>query len=217
MHRVHMLHGTFRNISFFVGMCLLAALGAQAQKAPSAALQPGSSIDLAATYSPERAELAPGNCGCFWLQGGGVDAAYTFWKGLGAAVSLTGNHAGNVAPGVDINKITFTAGPRFTRAVWSGHGKHQRLQLFGQALFGDAHGFNGVYPAPSSVKSSADSLAIRTGGGLNLFLSKNLGLRVLEVDYVRSALPNNAADTQNDVQFSFGVVYRLGIPGRHPR
>ncbi len=42
----------------------------------------------------------------FWIKGGGANAAVTFWNGFGIAASLTGDHASNVTPGVDANKIT---------------------------------------------------------------------------------------------------------------
>jgi hypothetical protein len=171
------------------------------------------SADLSETYSLERAKLAPGPCGCFWMQGAGVDAAVTFWKGLGLAAAFAGEHAGNVQPGVDVNKIDFAAGPRYTYTAWKGHAAdtdQRRLQVFGQGLFGYMHGFDGVYPAPGGVTSSAGSLAIEAGGGLNLFFTKRLGVRLLEVQYVRSALPNTASNTQNDLRLSFGLVYHLG-------
>src|ERR1700730_8978800 len=76
------------------------SLWAQAPKAPVF-------IDMSVTYAAERAQIAPGHCGCFWLQGGGADVALTFWKGFGAAASLTGDHISNYSPGLDINKIAY--------------------------------------------------------------------------------------------------------------
>jgi hypothetical protein len=70
---------SIRGSLFLMGACLLTGMGAWAQ-ASSAVQQSQVSTDLAVTYSLERSELAPGDCGCFWLQGGGVDAAVTFWK-----------------------------------------------------------------------------------------------------------------------------------------
>jgi hypothetical protein len=170
------------------------------------------STDVAVTYAPERAQIAPGNCGCFWLNGGGVDAAATFWKDIGVAASFTGSHASTVAPDVEVNKIAFTAGPRFTytwpsRAVVTGQ---RNVQIFGQGLFGAVHGFDGVYPTSFGVTSSVNSLAIEVGGGLNLLLTRNLGVRLLKAEYVRTALPNNASNTQNDIRLSFGLVLHLG-------
>jgi hypothetical protein len=100
------------------GACLFAGIGAGSQ-IPGAVQQSQISTDLAVTYSLERSELAPEDCGCFWLQGGGVDLAVTFWKGLGVAASLTGSHTANIAPGVNANKIALAGGPRFTYNAWT--------------------------------------------------------------------------------------------------
>jgi hypothetical protein len=69
------------------------------------------------------------------------------------------------------------------------------------------HGFNGVYPASSSTTSSANAFALQAGGGFNYYLTKQWGLRLFEADYVRTALPNNAANIQNDLRLGFGVTY----------
>jgi hypothetical protein len=167
--------------------------------------------DLAFTYNIERAELAPGNCGCFWLQGGGVDAALSMHSGIGIAAAFNSGRAGKVAPGIEVEKIQYVAGPRYT---FTAHGKSAeplaRLQIFGQALFGGVRGFNGAYPSPTGLNSSAHSYAIETGGGMNLLFAHNVGLRLVEADYVRNALPNNGSNTQNDARIAFGVTWRFG-------
>jgi len=207
---------------FLVCASLLSGTSVWAQKNPAPAPKSQISTDLSVTYSLERANLTPGTCGCFWLQGAGADAAVTFWKGLGLAAAFVGEHAGSVAPGVDVNKVAFTAGPRYTYTAWKGHAAAtdpidpRRLQIFGQGLFGYVHGFNGAYPAAGGVTSSAGSLAIEAGGGLNLFFTRKLGVRLLQAEYVRSALPNNASNTQNDIRLSFGLVYHLGVTAPPP-
>jgi hypothetical protein len=148
----------------------------------------------------------------FWFKGGAADAAVTFKSGMGIAVSLTGDHASNVSPGVDANKITYLAGPRYAWTAWQGHATaadNRRLQIFGQGLFGWTHGFNGYYPAIPAATSSAKSLAMQAGGGLNYYLTRNFGLRLLEADYVRTALPNAAANIQNDLRLSAGVTWHI--------
>jgi hypothetical protein len=151
--------------------------------------------------------------GSFWFKGGGADAAVTFRNGLGIAASLTGDHASNVTPGLDVNKFTYLAGPRYTWTALQGHAgdtDQRRLQIFGQGLFGWTHGFNGLYPAIPAATSSAGSYAVQAGGGLNLYLTRNFGLRLLEADYVRTALPNGAANIQNDMRLSCGLTYHVG-------
>jgi hypothetical protein len=170
------------------------------------------STDLAVTFAVEHSQVVPGQTG-FWFKGGGADIAFTFKNGLGFAASLSGDHASNVTTGIDANKMTYLGGPRYTWTAWQGHAKaadNRRLQIFGQGLFGWTHGFNGYYPALPAATSSAGSAALQAGGGLNLYLTRNFGLRLLEADYVRTALPNAAANIQNDMRLSFGLTYHLG-------
>ena len=201
------------------GKVLLASVFAVASPSLWAqALQGPAFVDMSVTYAAERAQIAPGNCSCFWLQGGGADVALTFWKGFGAAASLTGAHVSNYAPGLDINKIAYLGGPRYTHTVWTrgaGSGQRPRLQIFGEALFGGVHAFSGAFPSSVGITTTANSFALQTGGGINLFLSRSIGVRLLEADYVRTQLPNNYSRSQNDVRLAFGVTYHFGsAPGR---
>lgn len=41
------------------------------------------------------------------------------WE-AGLAAAFTGGRASNVTPGVDVNKISFLVGPRYTYTVWTG-------------------------------------------------------------------------------------------------
>jgi hypothetical protein len=151
--------------------------------------------------------------GSFWFKGGGADVAVTFRNGLGIAASLTGDHASNVTPGLDASKFTYLAGPRYTWTAWQDHAgaaEQRRLQIFEQGLFGWTHGFNGLYPALPAATFNAGSYAVQAGGGLNLYLTKNFGLRLLEADYVRTNLPNGAANIQHDLRLSAGVTYHVG-------
>jgi hypothetical protein len=172
-------------------------------------------VDLALTYTAERAKIANTDCGCFWLQGGSVNGGVTLFRGLGIAANLTGEHSSDIAPGVDLNKIAFMAGPRYTLRTsrWTNSFLHPRhgTSVFGEALFGTAHGFDSVFPTLSATTSSATAFSMQIGGGLNVALARGFGLRALEVDYVRTTLPNGASNTQNDLRLSFGVSYHLRI------
>jgi len=193
-----------------IGAFLLTEAAAWAQQAPKPGKQLPVSVDLAVTYSPERGELAPGNCGCFWLQGAGVDAGVTLWKGLGVAAGISSGVASNIKPGVDIRKIQF--GPRYTHTAWTGHNgsANRSLQLFGQGLFGGVHAYGGIFPGTNGTTTTAGSYEVQAGGGLNLSFQKSLGFRLFEADYVRTALPNNGSNIQNDLRLSFGVTFHLG-------
>ena len=165
------------------------------------------SVDLAVTYTAERAKIATAGCGCFWLQGGSVNGAIRIFRGLSVATNLTGEHASAVGGGVDINKLAFMAGPR-----WTNHwlGDRHKTSVFGEALFGIAHGFDSIFPTTSGIESSANSFSLQVGGGLNIMIARRFGLRALEIDYVRTSLPNSASNTQNDLRLAMGVSYHLG-------
>ena len=146
------------------------------------------------------------------MKGAGADAAFTFWKGFGIVVSLTGEHASNYTHNLDVNKVAYLAGPRYTYTAWanqSGATATPRFQVFGEGLFGGVHAFNGAFPTGSIINSNAGSYALQTGGGLNVFFFKNYSVRMLEADYVRTALPNGASNIQNDLRLSFGVSYHM--------
>jgi hypothetical protein len=190
------------------------AAAAQApQPAPTPAPQPAKTpaFTLAVTYAPEYAQLAPGLCGCFWMQGAGMDAGLRLHKDFGLAVSISGAHVANAAPGVDVNRIVYLAGERYTHAsTLKQAARGRQLEYFGQWLLGSSHGFDGVYPGAGGARSSANAFAMQGGGGVNLYLNPRVGLRLLEAEYLRSDLPNGASNTQNDLRLAFGVSYRIG-------
>jgi hypothetical protein len=194
-----------------VSACILAST-AGAQQKYFADNRQSVSADVAVTFTLERADVVPTQC-CFWLKGGGADAAFTFWKGLGLAASVTGDQVSNYAPGYDVNKIAILVGPRYTRTLWANSargGYRNRFQVYGDGLFGEVHAFDGTFPSASDFKSTAGSVALQTGGGVNMLLSRNFGIRVIEADYVRTLLPNGSANVQNDLRLAFGVTYHLG-------
>jgi outer membrane immunogenic protein len=165
------------------------------------------SIDLGITYSTEHAQLAPGTCGCFWLQGGGGDAALTLWKGFGVAAAVTGELVSNYSPGVDFSKVSYMGGPRYTHSGWRRADVPGRLQIFGEGLFGAVHALSGAFPSGGGVVGTANSFAFEAGGGVNVLFTRSMSVRVLEVDYVRTQLPNGYANTQNDLRLAVGVSY----------
>jgi len=197
--------------------CLLAgsAVWAQQSQKPAGRV----STDLAFTFAAERAQVLPNTC-CFWLKGVGADASFNFWKGMGVAGALNSGTAANVEPGVDVKKISYLAGPRYTYTAWRGKARpngERRLQVFAQGLFGGVHGYAGLYPSATGSTSKANSFALQTGGGLNYYLTKGFGFRPIEVDFVRSELPNSTTDVQSDLRLSFGLTFHFQEFERAPR
>jgi outer membrane immunogenic protein len=157
---------------------------------------------VAVTYDLERAKTAQTGGIGFWLQGGGIDVAVPVYKRFSIAGSFSGEHAANFQPGVNLGKLSYLVGPRYTLGG-------SRLQVFGQGLFGGVHAFDSIFPTAGGVVSTANSYAMQLGGGIDAPLRHGFGIRVVQLDYVRTALPNNGTNSQNDFRLGFGVSYKF--------
>jgi hypothetical protein len=190
-----------RNCMALIGALLLGAMAASAQTVAQVRNGHFGTPVVAVTYDLERAKTA-GIAGGFWLQGGGVNVAVPFYRGLSLAGSFSGAHASNIQPGVNLSKLTYLVGPRYTFG-----GPH--IQIFGEGLFGGTHGFDGIFPVAVGITPTANSYAMQFGGGLDIALRNGFGVRVLELDYEHTALPNNGTSSQNDLRLAFGLCYRF--------
>jgi peptidoglycan-associated lipoprotein len=162
-----------------------------------------SHVSLAVTYSADRTNLTTGSS--FWMQGGCAELSGNLPHGFGVVADVTGLHAGSISStAVPLSLVAFTFGPRFTwRSPWRPE-RHD-MSLFGQALLGEAHGFDSIFPSSSGVSSSASSLALQAGGGMDLGLKRHVSLRLLQVDWLRTQLPNGGTNVQNHFRISTGV------------
>jgi len=160
-------------------------------------------LDLAVTYNATMSNSISGKS--FWMQGGSAQLHGQFYRGLGVVADIAGTHVGNInSTGVELDMVTATFGPRYT---WSP--AHARYALFGQALVGDAFGFNSVFPGVSAATASSYNLAVKAGGGLNVAFSPRIALRAFEADWLRAQLPNATTNVQNNVSLGAGVVVRF--------
>ena len=158
-------------------------------------------VDMAFTFDAQHREIVTG--GTFWEPGAGMDLSATIYHGLGAAIAISGGHTGNIAnSGVALTTITTTFGPRYT---WS----HHKVAVFGQALVGESHGINSVFPNPGGAVAAWDTLALQTGGGLDLRISHRFAVRALEASWVRTQFPNATTNVQNSLQLGAGIVWRV--------
>jgi outer membrane immunogenic protein len=206
--------------AFLIAAPAALALASLALASPASAQQSGGEgsrvppIDITATYTAEHAKISPsGDCGCFWMQGGSGEANIYVYRGLSVAAELTGSRVGNVTPGVDISQIAVMGGPRYTFGTsrWTDRifGSQHRTSFFGEALFGGVHAFDGVYPSSTGLKTTASAFSMQVGGGFNIRLARNFGLRAFEVDYVRTSLPNGTTDSQHDLRLAAGISYQI--------
>ncbi len=167
-------------------------------------------LDLALTYNAEYVRVAPGTCNCFWMQGSAAELSATLWKGWGVSAQTGFNVMSGYAPGLNLKKFDFMAGPRYLHSVYMlKGGKAGTLDLFGEGLFGTAHAYDGAFPSAVGLNQTATSFSLAVGGGANLNLGRRLGWRLLQADYVRTTMPNNYSNTQNDLRLGSGLVIRF--------
>jgi hypothetical protein len=191
-----------------IAMAMIAASLAAplaAQNAASSAGERDSSgvghLEVAVTYDATLSNMVGGSS--FWMQGGHVETEGSFYRGLGVVADVGGTHAANInSAGAGLDLVTATFGPRYT---WS----HHRSGLFGQVLVGEAWGMNSTFPNPAGATTSANSLALEAGGGVNLALSPHFALRAFQANWFRTQLPNGASNLQNNLRLGAGFVFRF--------
>lgn len=186
-----------RTAKLLIGALLGAAVTASAQ----------SKIDASVSYELQRSNGPAGECGCFNLQGGRADGSYRVFRRFAIAGEISGTHASNIAgSGLDLSLLTYMAGPRYSLHLKQG------LKPFAQFLIGGVHGFDSIFPHAGGPLSSANSFALTAGGGLDYGLSRHIDVRVVQIDYLKTYLPNNATDEQNNLRIGAGIVFRLKLP-----
>ena len=161
------------------------------------------SLEVSVMYTSLLTNVVRANM--FWMQGGAIQVDGQFWHGLGVEADVSGLHAQNANnAGVGLDMVTAIFGPRYT---WSP--AHRRIAVFGHALAGEVNGFNSVFPTAGATSSSADSVAVQVGGGVDLRLKHRLSLRVFEADWLRTQLPNADTNVQNSLRLAAGAVVRF--------
>ena len=186
-----------------VAVCSLAGAFAWGQQDKSLSKQATSFLDVAVTYNAMPSNTVSTNN--FWMQGGNVQVHGQFWRGLGLVGDFSILHTGNEhGSGVGLDMMTITFGPRYT---WTA--PHHRYSLFGQALGGEAIGYNSVFPFATGAKSSDSDVALKIGGGVNVPVTRNFAVRALEADWMRTQLVNSTNNVQNNLRLGAGVVWRF--------
>ena len=185
-----------------LGAAVLAPLAASAQH----------SGDFALTYTQEKAKFSGNYCQCFTMRGATADFAYSFWHGIGVSTSGQGLAVSNLNGNIDIHQITFMVGPRYTYNV----GRidpvvdTRRGGIFIDGKVGYTFATAGLYPVNGTLTDHASGLTYQVGGGINLNLYHRFELRLIEVDAVRTQLPNGANNQQDSLRMAAGVNVHLG-------
>lgn len=192
---------SIRSTVLLAAMFALAGLTAWSQARSQAEGKPPS-LQVAVLYSSLGANTITGDG--FWAQGVTFQPEQHLLRGVSAIADISITHTGSMqSSGVGLSLLTTTFGPRYT---WYGP---RGASLYGHALVGRAFGMDSVFPAPGAASTSAGSVAYGFGGGANYKLRPRITLRVLEVGWVHTELPNLTTNVQNDLRFSAGAVLRL--------
>ncbi len=158
---------------------------------------------VALGYQYIRANAPPASCNCFSTNGGFIEGAYAFRYWLRAAAEVSGSTATNIGPlGQNLNLMTYTAGPQVALHIG-------RIEPYGQALFGAAHGSNSYFPSSTSYSTSATSFAYQAGGGIDFTLTRHIGIKVIEAQYLHTSFPNGTDNSQNHLMLGAGIMFRL--------
>lgn len=195
--------------------CAIVPCAALSQTANNSAGVPGPSLsgqtpsgvaplELAFAYSYVRANANPGQCGCFNMNGGNVEAGLHIYRDWSAVADFSGENAGSVNNGGrGLSLVSFTFGPRFSFSI------HRRFAPFAQGLFGAAHGFNSYFPVTSGQTNTATAFAMIAGGGFDVRIARRIAIRPIEADYLLTRLPNGINGAQNNLRLSAGMVVRI--------
>ena len=165
-------------------------------------------LDVSAGYSHVLANAPPGISDDFGLQRGTVGVTFHFTPLLAATAQFTGGHANDIsALGQNLTLLTYTAGPRYLYP-------RRRFVLFGQALFGLAHGSNSYFPLGTGYTTSDSSFAYSLGGGVDVNMTRHIAIRALDAQFLHTSLRNGSSNLQRHLVIGAGVVYKFG--GRKP-
>jgi len=158
-------------------------------------------FDLEIGYNYIHAEALPGGCNCFNLNGGFVSGGAYFNNWLGIAGEITGQRAGG---GHGLTLMTFLGGPRISYAK-------NRFASYAEVMFGGARASDSYFPTNSGGSTtSATNWAFSTGGGLDIDLTRRIGIRAIDMQYLRTNFPNGAGNMQGQFQIGTGIQFRFG-------
>ena len=146
------------------------------------------------------------------FNGWNASATYDFNRWLG----LTTDFSGHYRSALDLNRHAFLIGPNFRLTP-----PDSRTNLFSHALVGAVHSGS----AASLLRGTSFGTAL--GGGMDIGMTKNMGLRLLQADYFgyRTHTGILCADFfppcllpqthwTNNFRASSGIVLRFGKTGK---
>lgn len=132
----------------------------------------------------------------FDLNGGSASVSFNPTSSLGIVADFGGYHVGRIdGISVDRNVYSYLFGPKLAH-------RSRQFTAFAQALFGGAYATAGALEQPVSE----NAFAMTVGGGLDLNGTSHISVRVIQAEYFATRF---FSETQNNVRFSAGVVFRF--------
>jgi hypothetical protein len=109
--------GRVAALVLMIGMGWMSAKAQQVETAPQYA-----PLEISFNYSYARSNAAPGQCGCFNMNGGNSEVAFHAFRGLSVVADLTGERAATIgtSAGDGLSLVAFTIGPRFSHRFSGG-------------------------------------------------------------------------------------------------
>jgi opacity protein-like surface antigen len=163
----------------------------------------GAEVSLGYDYL--RANAPPGQCGCFNMNGFSGEFATGVGHGFSVVADLGGYHQGNVnSSGQSLWVVNYLFGPRLS------YRRSKHWTPFAQFLAGGAHGSGTLYGTTAGASGSANAFSLSAGGGLDWNATRHLSMRLFQVEYLNTRLPNASNNIQNNLRVTAGVVFRFG-------
>ena len=205
------LQNVLLRTTFLTASVVLPLLWAARLPAQAIATATHASVEVAITYQAARAERTFGKDD-FFLRGGAVELSAPIIPHLLAVAEVCGEHAARRSTGgAPFSEVITTFGIRYRHRILG------RADIFGGVRIGESNAFDTTLPGYSGNAEnpangshpSALSLALLSGGGLDVRLSQHFGLRAAQVEWLRTQLPNGQANVQDSFRIGAGLTFRF--------
>jgi len=167
---------------------------------------------LALGYVYQGSQPVPGTS-WFGLNGGRGDVVWNFGRYFAVVGEAGGTHAKSYGTANSpLTMFTGMAGPRLYLIPRGRKGKPWKLAAFVQVLGGAAYASEGQFPQGplgTTVKNTALSMAASAGGGIEMRVHRNVAVRLIQVDYLYTQMPNLFDNYQSSFRVGAGVVFNL--------
>jgi opacity protein-like surface antigen len=183
------------SVARFLGLLTSIVLVLSCFAAPQDRFAPDhSKVEIFGGYQFTHVALGPDFNG-FNLNGWNASVSQYFNKYVGVSADFSGGSYGGPS-GVNSKVYPYLFGPtaRFP--------KHTKMTPFGHILFGVAH----LKASNLGLSGSDNSFSWAMGGGLDVYVSPRVSVRLVEADWLRSQF---ADSTQSNFRCSGGVVLKF--------